>query len=148
MTVRLTVDAAAWRRHVESFAAAVDGLVPVVKGNGYGFTVGRLARKAAWLGVDTLAVGTYDELDSVAHRFEGDLLVLTLGVNSGSTTVSNPGGWTRADQAATSGLTSVIWTRTATADDPGSTVTVTTGAFTRDAMLLGAYLCVLVAPAR
>ena len=32
----------------------------MVKGNGYGFGVGRLARKAEWLGCDTLAVGTYE----------------------------------------------------------------------------------------
>ena len=51
--------------------------MPVAKGNGYGFTLGRLARRAAWLGVDTLAVGTYDELPHVADRFGGDLLVLT-----------------------------------------------------------------------
>ncbi|MFX9965910.1 hypothetical protein ABTP63_19295, partial [Acinetobacter baumannii] len=44
---------------------------------GYGFTLGRLARKAAWLGIDTLAVGTYDELGEVANRFDGSLLVLT-----------------------------------------------------------------------
>jgi alanine racemase len=51
--------------------------VPVAKGNGYGFTLGRLARKARWLGVDTLAVGTYDELPDVACRYDGRLLVLT-----------------------------------------------------------------------
>ena len=49
----------------------------MAKGNGYGFGLGRLARKADWLGVDTLAVGTYDELPEVASRFSGDLLVLT-----------------------------------------------------------------------
>ena len=38
MTVRLTVDRAAWMAHLRSTAAAYgDGLVPVVKGNGYGF---------------------------------------------------------------------------------------------------------------
>ena len=43
------------------------GLVPVAKGNGYGFAVGRLARKAAaGSACDTLAVGTYDELPEVA----------------------------------------------------------------------------------
>jgi alanine racemase len=36
-----------------------------------------LARKAEWLGADTLAVGTYDELPEVAQRFGGDLLVMT-----------------------------------------------------------------------
>ncbi len=49
----------------------------MAKGNGYGFGIGRLARRADWLGVDTLAVGTYVELPEVAQRFAGDLLVLT-----------------------------------------------------------------------
>ena len=54
------------------------GLVPVAKGNGYGFTLGRLARKAAVARASTpLAVGTYEELPEVATRFDGDLLVLT-----------------------------------------------------------------------
>jgi alanine racemase len=53
------------------------GLVPVAKGNGYGFGLRRLARKAQWLGVDTLAVGTYEEIAEVESRFEGDILVLT-----------------------------------------------------------------------
>ena len=41
------------------------------------FSLARLARKAQWLGVDTLAVGTYEELPEVASRYDGDLLVLT-----------------------------------------------------------------------
>jgi Alanine racemase, N-terminal domain len=71
------------------------GLVPVAKGNGYGFTVGGLARRAQWLAtsldktqdrahpdergstIDTLAVGTYEELGEAASRFHGSLLVLT-----------------------------------------------------------------------
>ncbi len=77
MTLTLTVDGERWRTHLRATAEAHPGLVPVVKGNGYGFGNGRLARKAAWLGVDTIAVGTYDELPDVATRFDGSLLVLT-----------------------------------------------------------------------
>ncbi len=77
MSLTLTVDGDRWRRHLRQVADDNPGLVPVAKGNGYGFGVGRLARKAEWLGVDTLAVGTYDELPEVAQRFPGDLLVLT-----------------------------------------------------------------------
>jgi alanine racemase len=77
MSLVLTVDGDRWREHLRTVAAATPGLVPVAKGNGYGFTLGRLARKAAWLGVDTLAVGTYDELSHVADRYDGSLLVLT-----------------------------------------------------------------------
>jgi alanine racemase len=77
MSLTLTVDGERWRRHLRTVADATPGLVPVAKGNGYGFGVGRLARKAAWLGADTLAVGTYHELPEVMQRFDGDLLVLT-----------------------------------------------------------------------
>ncbi len=77
MPLTLTVDGPRWRAHLRAVADATPGLVPVVKGNGYGFTPGRLARKSQWLGVDTIAVGTYDELPEVATRFDGDLLVLT-----------------------------------------------------------------------
>ncbi len=77
MSLTLTVDGDRWRAHLRSVAGSQPGLVPVAKGNGYGFGLARLARKAGWLGVDTLAVGTYDELPEVASRYDGDLLVLT-----------------------------------------------------------------------
>ena len=82
MSLTLTVEGDRWRSHLRAVAEATPGLVPVAKGNGYGFTLGRLARKTQWLrdhglGGDTLAVGTYDELPHVAQRFDGDLLVLT-----------------------------------------------------------------------
>ena len=77
MGLKLTVDGDRWRTHLRAVADANPGLVPVVKGNGYGFTLGRLARKSAWLGVDTIAVGTYEELPEVASRFDGSLVVLT-----------------------------------------------------------------------
>ncbi|MDQ4055657.1 MAG: alanine racemase [Actinomycetota bacterium] len=77
MSLTLTVDGGRWRSHLRDFADATPGVVPVAKGNGYGLTLGRLARKADWLGVDTLAVGTYEELAEVATRFSGSLLVMT-----------------------------------------------------------------------
>ncbi len=82
MSLTLTVDGPRWRAHLESVTAAHPGIVPVAKGNGYGFTLGRLARKAQWLcdrghDVTTLAVGTYDEVGAVATRWDGDILVLT-----------------------------------------------------------------------
>jgi len=77
MSLTLTIDGDRWRRHLREVAEATPGLVPVAKGNGYGFGVGRLARKSEWLGADTLAVGTYEGLPEVAQRFRGDLLVLT-----------------------------------------------------------------------
>ena len=77
MSLSLYVDGDRWRSHLRSTLERWPGLVPVVKGNGYGFGNHRLARKAAWLGVDTLAVGTYDEIDDVASRYDGDIVVLT-----------------------------------------------------------------------
>ncbi len=82
MSLTLTVDGPAWRAHLEKVADAQPGLVPVAKGNGYGFTLGRLARKAQWLAdrghdVTCIAVGTYDELPEVVTRWQGDVLVLT-----------------------------------------------------------------------
>ena len=95
MSLVLTVDGERWRSHLREVAEANPGLVPVAKGNGYGFTLGRLARKAQWLhdqglGADTLAVGTYDELPHVAHRFHGDLLVLTPWRPFGSALETDP----------------------------------------------------------
>lgn len=77
MSLRLSVNGERWRAHLRGVVAQIPGLVPVAKGNGYGFTLGRLARRADWLGSDVLAVGTYAELPEVSSRFSGDLLVLT-----------------------------------------------------------------------
>lgn len=77
MSLSLVVDGERWRSHLRACADANPGLVPVLKGNGYGFGLGRLARKSDWLGVDTVAVGTYAELGEVEKRFGGSLLVLT-----------------------------------------------------------------------
>ncbi len=95
MSLTLTVDGDRWRAHLAGVADRTPGLVPVAKGNGYGFGLGRLARRAQWLhdrghGVDTLAVGTYDELPEVADRYDGDLLVLTPWRPFGAATELDP----------------------------------------------------------
>lgn len=77
VTLTLHVDGDRWRAHLRQVAEQRTGLVPVIKGNGYGFGLGRLARKAAWLGVPAVAVGTPVELSAVASRYPGDLVVLT-----------------------------------------------------------------------
>jgi len=43
----LYVDYPRWYAHLESAIAEAPGLVPVAKGNGYGFGVDKLARTAA-----------------------------------------------------------------------------------------------------
>jgi hypothetical protein len=77
MSLSLYVDGDRWRDHLRAVAAAHPGIVPVAKGNGYGFGVARLARRAEWLGADLMAVGTYDEAPEALKRFGGDVLVLS-----------------------------------------------------------------------
>jgi alanine racemase len=73
----LYVDGPRWRAHLEQVVATHPGIVPVAKGNGYGFGNRRLAEVAQQLGADTVAVGTYAEVAEVEEAFAGDVLVLT-----------------------------------------------------------------------
>jgi len=77
----LTVDGPAWDSHLDRFAAARPGIIPVCKGNGYGFGLPRVLERAARLpGVDTVAVGTMSELAAVPASglaSDCDVLVLT-----------------------------------------------------------------------
>lgn len=75
MPLTLQVDAERWRRHLRTYIGEHNRIVPVAKGNGYGFGNEVLAREAADLGVPALAVGTYDELPDV--DFPRDVLVLS-----------------------------------------------------------------------
>ncbi len=77
MSLSLYVDGDRWRAHLRGVLETYPGIVPVIKGNGYGFGNARLARRAAWLGVETVAVGTYAEVEDVRTRFDGTILVLT-----------------------------------------------------------------------
>ena len=60
MTLRLTVDEQPWREHVDTIRRSVDGLVPVVKGNGYGFGRQLLVDEVAGWAAEA-AVGTVHE---------------------------------------------------------------------------------------
>jgi alanine racemase len=77
VTIRLTIRTALWRSHVASTVNAVDGLVPVVKGNGYGFGRLELARIASEF-TDTVAVGTIHELDGLPGDLNAVVLTPTL----------------------------------------------------------------------
>ncbi len=77
MTIRLTVRTAPWRAKVAQLAASVEGLVPVIKGNGYGFGRIALARLAAEF-CDTVAVGTVHELDGLPDGPDAVVLTPTL----------------------------------------------------------------------
>jgi alanine racemase len=75
--VRLTIRTALWRSHVARVAASVEGLVPVVKGNGYGFGRAWLAETAAEF-ADIIAVGTIHELDGLPDSVGAVVLTPTL----------------------------------------------------------------------
>lgn len=77
MSFELDVDAGRWRRGITTLAESTPGLVPVIKGNGYGFGRDVLAREAASLGATTIAVGTYAEVPGALADFAGDVMVLT-----------------------------------------------------------------------
>ena len=77
MSFDLHVDAARWRRHLAGFTEATPGLVPVVKGNGYGLGRDLLSAEATTLGCSMLAVGTYAEVPDALAAFGGDVMVLS-----------------------------------------------------------------------
>ncbi|KIX79172.1 hypothetical protein SF12_05940 [Streptomyces sp. MBRL 601] len=58
MALTLYVDTARWRDHHHQVREQFPGIVPVCKGNGYGFGHERLAEEAIRFGSDILAVGT------------------------------------------------------------------------------------------
>ena len=85
MTLSLEVDRTAWNRHVDGVAGRVAGLVPVVKGNGYGLGRRWLADRASRL-ADTVAVGTVHELADVPQGVTPVVLTPALDL----TTVARP----------------------------------------------------------
>ncbi|WP_327189973.1 alanine racemase [Streptomyces xinghaiensis] len=77
MALTLYVDTARWRAHQQSVLQQFPGMVPVCKGNGYGFGHERLAEEVTRFRSDMLAVGTTYEAARIKDYFSGDLLVLT-----------------------------------------------------------------------
>jgi alanine racemase len=65
MTLRLTVESGAWHAHVHSVVASYGDVLPVVKGNGYGFGRAELMPHAHAISRD-VAVGTVHELADVS----------------------------------------------------------------------------------
>jgi alanine racemase len=79
MTVRLTIHRDAWRGHVHDTAHAYGhGLVPVVKGNGYGFGRPVLHEVARDSGARMVCVGTVHELHDVPAALTPMVLTPTL----------------------------------------------------------------------
>jgi len=77
MSFDLYVDQRGWHGHLDAFAAEVPGLVPVIKGNGYGFGRDRLIAESIRLKAPQVAVGVYPEAVEARGSFAGDVLVMT-----------------------------------------------------------------------
>lgn len=80
MSLDLHVDRARWERHLGGIVAATPGLVPVIKGNGYGFGNPVLLGQAGQLDVELIAVGTPADLAgldaAVSAGYAGEVLVM------------------------------------------------------------------------
>lgn len=96
MTVTLTIRTAPWRAHVARVANEVDGLVPVVKGNGYGFGRVALAQLASEF-CDTVAVGTIHELDGLPDDVHPVVLTPTLTAPASTAPVLTVGSQAHID---------------------------------------------------
>lgn len=78
MTLHLTIDRTAWMRHLDDTVEALPGLVPVVKGNGYGFGRTHLHTVAATLS-PYVCVGSIHELNNLVPGIRP--IVLTPAAN-------------------------------------------------------------------
>ena len=77
MPLSLHVDGQKWRSHLSQLISAKPGLVPVIKGNGYGFGLEILAAESTRLGVETVAVGLASEVAKVRTAFAGEIVILS-----------------------------------------------------------------------
>jgi len=96
VTITLTVRTASWRANVARVANSVDGLVPVVKGNGYGFGRVALAEMAAEFS-DTVAVGTVHELDGLPTDLHAVVLTPTLAAPTSTAPILTVGHRTHVE---------------------------------------------------
>jgi alanine racemase len=83
MALTLHVDTAAWQAMVSRVWNSYDGLIPVVKGNGYGFGRAWLINEASERGATDVAVGTVFEMgDAVALGLRPLVLTPSLDLDS------------------------------------------------------------------
>lgn len=85
MSLILHVAADTWRKHLASVIAESDAqIVPVIKGNGYGFGKKVLAREAKSLNLPVIAVATIAEAEELQSVFPGEILLLSPSASSDS----------------------------------------------------------------
>lgn len=77
MPLSLHVDGQKWRSHLSQLMSEKPGLVPVIKGNGYGFGLELLAAESTRLGIETVAVGLVSEVAKVRTAFAGEIVILS-----------------------------------------------------------------------
>jgi alanine racemase len=77
MGLTLHIDKTKWRTHIDAFAALHTGLIPVIKGGGYGIGTERLASEAIRMGSRIVAVGTSAEALEISKVFNGEILILS-----------------------------------------------------------------------
>lgn len=77
VTIRLAVNEPRWLAHVQSVATSMPGLVPVVKGNGYGFRRWNLMPLAGQLS-NEIAVGTVFEVRDIPTHVTPIVLTPTM----------------------------------------------------------------------
>ena len=81
-TLTLHVDAERWRHHIAHYVARYQGdLIPVIKGNGYGFGIPTLAREATSFEAQCVACYSAEEAAVIRSQFEGDVLLLAPNEN-------------------------------------------------------------------
>ena len=85
MSLILHVDGAKWRNHLAAVLAESDAqVVPVIKGNGYGFGIKVLAQEAQDLNLPVVAVATVAEAQEIQSVFSGEILLLSPSAYSDS----------------------------------------------------------------
>ena len=85
MSLILHVDGAKWRAHLATVLAESDAqIVPVIKGNGYGFGKKVLAKEAKDLNLPVVAVATVAEAQEIETVYPGEILLLSPSAASDS----------------------------------------------------------------
>jgi hypothetical protein len=85
MSLILHVDGAKWRAHLATVLVESDAqIVPVIKGNGYGFGKKVLAKEAKDLNLPVVAVATVAEAQEIESIFPGEILLLSPSASSDS----------------------------------------------------------------
>ena len=74
----LHIDSERWRHHISHYVARHHGdLIPVIKGNGYGFGIPTLAREASNFEASAVACYNAEEAAVIRSQFSGDILLLS-----------------------------------------------------------------------